>query len=65
MDEFTVCQEPQCVFIGRTHKWVQNVSRPGGHIACPRCGKRYRRDRVFREDHNITPFNKVSVFHSD
>eukprot|EP00969_Alexandrium_andersonii_P265980 11755823-Alexandrium_andersonii.AAC.1 len=38
---------------------------PGCPIACPLCGERYRRDRVYQGGRDITPFNKVMVIHSD
>eukprot|EP00969_Alexandrium_andersonii_P175538 7762305-Alexandrium_andersonii.AAC.1 len=58
VDEFTVCRPPQCVFIGRTDRWVPNMLMSGCPIACPLCGERYRRGRAYRGGHVITPFNK-------
>eukprot|EP00969_Alexandrium_andersonii_P013524 590723-Alexandrium_andersonii.AAC.1 len=65
MDVFHVCCSPQCVFVSRTEYWARNMLLAGGPTACPACGERYRRGRVYRGDVNITPFDKVMVIHSD
>eukprot|EP00969_Alexandrium_andersonii_P268002 11842174-Alexandrium_andersonii.AAC.1 len=58
MDEFHACRSPQCVFVSRTEYWAPNVLLAGGPTACPMCGERLRLSRVYRDDVNITPFNK-------
>ena len=42
VDEFYVCRQRACLYIGRNTDWVTNVRDGGWHFLCPICGEQYK-----------------------